>query len=199
MPLLTVPQGAAETARQSFIAVSKALQVCCFPVAGTHDVIDRAAERSLQLALFSGTLVLNLVLRPVLAAMLLVSFLLLDLPAVAEAQDQVLVSTIGQVNARELLKIPGSPVASGIGLIDHGQSFTTGANAAGYKLSSVEIRFGRISTGLTYTARIQSAGTAGKPSSTVVGTLTTPSFSSSTTGQTLNFAAPSGGGYHPCS
>ncbi|MCY4259071.1 MAG: hypothetical protein OXC91_02245, partial [Rhodobacteraceae bacterium] len=109
----------------------------------------------------------------------------------AEAQTRVLVSTIVQSNAAQLV-FPGSPIAStAFGLIDHGQRFTTGSNADGYRLDSVEILFGQIATGLTYTARIRQAGTSG-PGNTV-GTLTTPSFSTSATDQTLSFAAPAGG------
>ena len=121
---------------------------------------------------------------------LLAGALLLGLTAEAQAQNRVLVSTIGQANAQDWGS-RGSPIASSLGLIDNGQSFTTGSNSAGYRLSSVDIQFGRIATGLTYTASIRQVGTSGPGS--VVGTFTTPSFSTTTTNRTLSFAAPAGG------
>ena len=107
----------------------------------------------------------------------------------AKSQQRVLVSNIGQINARPLVpSLPGSPIASSLGLADNAQSFTTGSNSAGYKINNVEIRFSRIATGLTYTVRIQQAGTSGP--GTTVATLTTPSFSTSITPQLLSFSAP---------
>ena len=130
---------------------------------------------------------------PVATALLAVP-LLFGLTAETQAQNRVLVSTIGQTNASGYFR--GSPVAitslAVNGLADHGQSFTTGTNSAGYRLSSADIQFGRIATGLTYTARIQRVGTGGRPDG-VVGTFITPSFSTSTTDQTLRFAAPTDG------
>ncbi|MCY4263609.1 MAG: Ig-like domain-containing protein, partial [Gammaproteobacteria bacterium] len=136
------------------------------------------------------------IIRPfgaLLAAIVLALPLMLGLASVTQAQERVLVSTVGQESAQSASK--GSPVAGvlfGAGiLLDHGQSFTTGSNSEGYKLTSVEIQFGQIATGLTYTASIQSV-TSGKPGS-VVDSLTTPSFSTSSTDQILKFSAPAGG------
>ena len=106
------------------------------------------------------------------------------------AKEMVLVSSIGQINAREIF-FSGSPIASPFGLVDHAQSFTTGSNSSGYKLNSVAIQFGQISTGLTYRVSIHQSETSGPGSE--IGTLTTPTFSTSTTGQTLTFPAGSGG------
>ncbi|MCY4309508.1 MAG: hypothetical protein OXC57_14730 [Rhodobacteraceae bacterium] len=112
----------------------------------------------------------------------------------ARAQDQVLVSNIGQANpTTTFLGLQGaSPVVSSWGVYDHAQGFTTGTNKGGYKLHSAEIQFGRIGTGLTYTVRIQNPLANGKPGS-VVGTLTTPTFSSSNDDQIVTFTAPQGG------
>ena len=112
----------------------------------------------------------------------------------ARAQDQVLVSNIGQANpTTTFLGLQGaSPVVSSWGVYDHAQGFTTGTNKGGYKLHSAEIQFGRIGTGLTYTVRIQNPLSNGKPGS-VVGTLTTPTFSSSNDDQIVTFTAPQGG------
>ena len=107
------------------------------------------------------------------------------------AQERVLVSNLGQANAPPVLGSTGGPIATALGIADHAQSFTTGSNSSGYKLNSVEIQFGRIATGLTYKVSIHQSGTSGPGAE--IGALTTPTFSTSTTGQTLTFSAGSDG------
>ena len=56
----------------------------------------------------------------------------LALPATAQAQETALLSNLGQSN------FEGSP-ALAVGSFRHAQGFTTGSNASGYHLGSVEL------------------------------------------------------------
>ncbi|MCY4305757.1 MAG: hypothetical protein OXC62_13415, partial [Aestuariivita sp.] len=146
-----------------------------------------------------ATVLLGLLVRLRVNMLLLSLFVgLVNVAYEVQAQDRVLVSNIGKASTKA-----GSPdsffpgttgsnvVSSLFGLTDHAQKFTTGDNKGGYKLNSVDIQFGRITTGPTYTAKIQNA--SGNLLGNVVGTLITPGFSTSTDDQTLTFTAPPSG------
>ena len=114
------------------------------------------------------------------AAALLCLLLLAGLTTEALAQTRVLVSNIGQTD-HDWLSLS----------YDLAQAFTTGANSAGYTLSSVDVRFVNIADSalaskLTVTIRSNSAGSP----DTVVGTLTNPAISISTLAQTVSFTHP---------
>ena len=104
-----------------------------------------------------------IVTRGVLIALgLLVVLLAVGSPDRVSAQSQVLVSNIGQATS-----------STGHLGNDHAQAFTTGSNAAGYSLTSVEIALGDPGIGppaKTVTIANDSNGSPG----TTVGTLTNP-------------------------
>ena len=106
-------------------------------------------------------------------------------PAGALAQ-QVLVSNLGQADFAT-----ASPIASLLGVFDHAQQFTTGSNSAGYRLSSVEIEFGRLDAGFPFSVSIRT-NASGSPG-TVVGTLANPSYTAFTTDTVLKFTAAGDG------
>ncbi|WP_419837574.1 choice-of-anchor R domain-containing protein [Candidatus Poriferisodalis sp.] len=106
----------------------------------------------------------------------------------AEAQtptEPVLVSNLGQTGASSDLAF---------GLFDVAQAFSTGGNAAGYTLSSVDVRFSELADAAAASKVTVSvhAEASGRPGA-VVGALTWPSFTPFTSSQTLRFAAPAGG------
>ncbi len=104
---------------------------------------------------------------------------------------------------RAFAQVPPSPLvgnmgetSSGqVGSSDAAQTFTTGANAHGYTLTSIDVEFAEIadpaffSTGLTATINSDSNGEPGA----VVGTLTNPSDQTFSTNTTLTFTAPGDG------
>ena len=150
--------------------------------------------------------------RCVIAVLVVYLAAFLGVPDTAVAQERVLVSNIGKPIAQPLLggtDPVGHELASTYSLLDAGNRFATGANTAGYRLKRVDIEFGQIAQGLTYTARIRSVASSqcrGKveitpvacpdtSSAGIVGTLITPSFTNSSKVQTLTFTTPPGGIY----
>ena len=111
--------------------------------------------------------------------------LLFGWSAGASAQ-QVLVSNLGQADFAT-----ASPIASLLGVFDHAQQFTTGSNSAGYRLSSVEIEFGRLDAGFPFSVSIRT-NASGSPG-TVVGTLANPSYTAFTSDTVLTFSAGGNG------
>ena len=104
--------------------------------------------------------------------------------ASAQQQSQALVSNIGQADGGSV----------GFNLGDTAQAFTTGGNAEGYTLTSVDVALSlnadsALSSKLTATIRSDSSGSPG----TVIGTLTTPTIPTINSNQTFNFAAPGDG------
>ena len=105
--------------------------------------------------------------------------LLAGLTTGAQAQSQALVSNLGQ----------GDGVIASLLYSDFAQAFTTGSNSVGYTLNSVDVRFSKIddaalASKFTVTIRSDSGGSPG----TVVGTLTKPAISTSTSDQTISFS-----------
>jgi len=99
----------------------------------------------------------------------------------AQAQSQVLVSTIGQTD--------GTPSTL---QLDHAQAFTTGSNSTGYTLNSVEVEFSTTSTtanGL-FTVSIHS-DTNGTPGVSV-GALTNPTLVNSSSASVVTFTSSGG-------
>jgi len=119
--------------------------------------------------------------------MLTLSFLL-SLADTASAQQQTLVSNLNQTEPN---LFGTSPIVNSVFVLDHAQQFTTGSNAQGYKLNSVEIRFAFFTTGFNYTVKIHN-NSSGKPG-TVVGTLTKPTFDNFSTAKNLTFTASGNG------
>ncbi|MCY4176626.1 MAG: hypothetical protein OXD37_09940 [Acidimicrobiaceae bacterium] len=107
-------------------------------------------------------------------------------PGTAAAQQQALVSNLSQND----FATP-SPIASALGIVDHAQQFTTGSNAGGYKLNSVDIEFSQFDTGLSFSVSVYNSS-EGKPG-TLVGNLSTPTFSSFTSDTVLTFSASGDG------
>ncbi len=128
--------------------------------------------------------------RKLLAAMVLALPVAFGWPVQAAAQERVLVSNIGQPDSTAGFGF--SPFAFGANLIDNAQKFTTGSNAPGYRVSSVEIEFAVFDTAYGYTASIR-RNANGAPGA-IVGTLQNPSFTSFTTDRVLEFTAPTSDG-----
>ncbi len=112
---------------------------------------------------------------------------LFTLANTASAQ-QTLVSNLSQT---EPSLFGTSPIVNSGTALDHAQQFTTGSNAQGYKLNSVEIRFAHFEKGFSYTVKVHN-NSGGKPG-TVVGTLTKPTFSNFSTATVLKFSASGSG------
>ncbi|WP_419840451.1 choice-of-anchor R domain-containing protein [Candidatus Poriferisodalis sp.] len=97
----------------------------------------------------------------------------------------VLVSNVGQSTGGGSLNF---------GTSDAAQAFSTGSNASGYTLSSVDVRFGGLSqTDAASRLRVTVNADAGGFPGAVVGTLTFPVYTAFSSDQTLRFKAPEGG------
>ena len=102
----------------------------------------------------------------------------------ASAQSQALVSNIGQSD-------------SGRGAYgnDQAQAFTTGSNAAGYTLNSVDIEFAGLNDNSALSSKLTVTinSSPGNIPGAVLATLTNPSDQTFTSDRTLNFTAPGAG------
>ena len=120
-------------------------------------------------------------LRPVLASALLALPLLAGLPTAEAQTTQTFVSNLGQAD--------GFNQALGN---DYAVAFTTGSNSLGYVLRSVGVEFGIIDNVKTVNSSQVAASiytdSSGSPGSSL-GTLTNPTFTSSTTDQVLTFTS----------
>ncbi len=121
-----------------------------------------------------------------LAALLLAAALVAGIPTGAQAQTTALVSNLGQADGTFLGLVPN----------DRAQAFTTGNNADGYTLDSVDVEFTALSDAAIFSSKMTvaiHASSSGAPRSTAVATLTNPAYQQTATDLTLNFAAPVGG------
>ncbi|MXW41026.1 MAG: hypothetical protein F4Z75_07810, partial [Synechococcus sp. SB0668_bin_15] len=103
-----------------------------------------------------------------LAPLLALPFLALALEAAAQT-TVTFTSNLGQMD--------GNSVAFGFGnlVVDNAQAFTTGSNALGYTLYSVEMEFVGSGSPFSATATIRNSS-GSNPGSTIIGTLTSPTF-----------------------
>ncbi len=113
-------------------------------------------------------------------------------PAAAQTPS-ALVSNLGQAD------VDTGTHRSGTLNSDHAQPFTTGGNAGGYTLTSIDWEFARVTnasnlnTGITVTVRRDSTGSRlGEPGA-VVGTLTNPAFRNTDTDRVFTFTAAGAG------
>ncbi len=124
--------------------------------------------------------------RALLAAFLLPALLALAPLSSAGAQtpDPVLVSNLGQSEGNDYE----------LHLFDAAQAFSTGGNALGYTLGSVDVQFAQLTDAATASKLSVSvhAESDGRPGG-VVGTLAWPAFSPFSSVQRLRFAAPGSG------